>query len=81
MTISSAEEYLFQDELYTFVRCKLFFDHISELMDTNGDASISFDEWTSFFQICENELTSGTAIIHALDLTSYKPSRIKVYVV
>ena len=53
--LSSPEEFFFQMELYEFVRCKSFFDHVSELMDVNNDANISYNEWTSFFQVCENE--------------------------
>lgn len=53
--LSSPEEFSFQLELFEFVGCETFFDHVSELMDVNNDANISYNEWTSFFQVCESE--------------------------
>ena len=36
-------------ELYEFVKCKSFFDHVSELIDDDSNGQISLQEWLSFF--------------------------------
>ena len=36
-------------ELYEFVKCKSFFDHVSELVDDDSNGQISLQEWVNFF--------------------------------
>ena len=43
------EEHRFRRELYNFVRCKSFFDHVGDLLDADNDEVISSDEWKEFF--------------------------------
>lgn len=47
--LSDAEEFLFQGELFDFVKCKSFFEHVSDVMDVTNDVQISRQEWTTFF--------------------------------
>ena len=47
--LSTPEEYIFQLDLYQFVKCKSFFDHVSYVMDEDKDGIISFNEWNIFF--------------------------------
>lgn len=35
--------------LFDFVKCKSFFDHVREVIDVNNDRKISRTEWTVFF--------------------------------
>lgn len=49
--LSHAEEHIFQMELFQYVRCKAFFDHIIEVIDSNDNGKISEEEWYQFFEM------------------------------
>lgn len=53
--LRSNEKFIFQTELYDFIRCSSFFDHVTELMDEDTSGTITFEEWTRFF----SETSSG----------------------
>lgn len=50
-----AEQFVFKLELYEFVGCKTFFDHVTELIDEDSSGTITNEEWNNFF----NENGSG----------------------
>ena len=59
-----AEEFIFQLELYEFVRCKAFFDHVSDLVDEDNDGQITHREWTNFFLDGEQRISSSDIPVH-----------------
>ena len=44
-----AEQFVFQTELYEFVRCSAIFDHVTDRIDEDSTGTISLDEWNRFF--------------------------------
>ena len=43
------EEFTFHSNLLALSGCNEYFDHLSELMDTNGNEAITLQEWNDFF--------------------------------
>ena len=49
--LNQAEEFIFHEELFEVFQCRLFFDHLSELIDENSNHEITLHEWNAFFGI------------------------------
>ncbi len=49
--LSQAEEHVLRMELFHYVKCKSFFNHITDVIDADGNGRISAEEWYQFFEM------------------------------
>ena len=59
--LSPGEQWLLQREIYSFVHCSSFFDHVNDLIDANDDNELLIVEWGNFFEGESQQLVSWNA--------------------
>lgn len=48
--LNNFEEFIYHSDLVKLFGCSKFFDHLTELMDNNGNSEITLQEWKDFFE-------------------------------
>ena len=62
------EEFIYHNELVKLFGCNKFFDHLTELTDTNGNNEITLQEWNDFFDLNTSGTTISTLLWHVLEM-------------
>lgn len=65
--LNNFEEFIYHSDLVKLFGCSKFFNHLTELMDNNGNSEITLQEWNDFFELN----TSGTLFLHPYACTVY----------
>jgi hypothetical protein len=47
--LTSGEQWLFLQEVLSFIHCSSFFNHVNDLIDANDDGVLQSNEWGDYF--------------------------------